>query len=187
MLSRNRTWYKPENIEFVVHVDKEHAITTNISTSDLYSSLQNWSLSQPVFCRPGDRQRIGKDQAQIRKREMNPMYGALSGRPLNRDSVVYKFNVFSTIEKETNAPGISKTNQQYQMYLQFDYIGSDKFARKYIDEKVNNFKPLVPIGYTISSNNNGFYWWGQKDKKQYWLLLLIVVMIFFICSVLFDH
>jgi multidrug efflux pump subunit AcrB len=99
---------------------------------------------------------------------------------------MYKFNDFSTIEKETTSPVISKTNQQYQVYLQFDYIGSDKFARNYINEKVDNFKPLVPIGYAVSSGNTGIYWWGKQDKNQYWLLLLIVVMIFFICTVLFE-
>jgi multidrug efflux pump subunit AcrB len=180
-----RTYYKPDNTEFVVHVDKEHAITTGIVPANMYSSLQNWSLNQPSFAAlVTDR---GLEGISLRQQKRNePDVWTLARQPLNRDSVMYKFNVFSTIEKEATAPVISKTNQQYQVYLQFDYIGSDQFARKYINEKVDNFKPLVPLGYTVSSGNTGFYWWGQQDKKQYWLLLLIVVMIFFICAVLFE-
>jgi multidrug efflux pump subunit AcrB len=180
-----RTLEKPDNTEFVAHVDKEHAITTGIAPADMYGSLQNWSLNQPVFASLVTAR--GLENIRLRpQKSSEPDVWSLSRQPLNLDLVMYKFNVFSTIEKETTAPVISKTNQEYHVYLQFDYIGSDKFARKYIDEKVKNFKPLVPIGYTVSSENSGMYWWGQQDKKQYWLLLLIVVMIFFICAVLFE-
>ncbi|MCX6326528.1 MAG: efflux RND transporter permease subunit, partial [Bacteroidia bacterium] len=180
-----RTYYKPDNTEFVVHVDKEHAMTTGIAPANMYSSLQDWSLSQPAFASLVTGR--GLEGISLRQQKRNePDVWALARKPLNRDSGMYKFNVFSTIQKETTSPVISKTNQQYQVYLQFDYIGSDQFARKYIDEKVNNFKPLVPLGYTVSSGNTGIYRWGKQDKNQYWLLLLIVVMIFFICSVLFE-
>jgi multidrug efflux pump subunit AcrB len=180
-----RTYYKPDNTEFVVHVDKEHLITTTISPANMYSSLQDWSLSQSAFATLV----TGRGSEGITLKPQNryePDVWTLSRQPLNRDSVIYKFNVFSAIEKETTSPVISKTNQQYQVYLQFDYIGSDQYARRYVDEKINNFKPLVPIGYTVLSGNTGIYYWGQQDKKQYWLLLLIVVMIFFICAVLFE-
>jgi multidrug efflux pump subunit AcrB len=176
------TFYKPDNTEFVVHVDNEHAITTGIAPTNLYSSLQNWSLSQPAFA--GTVTGRGLENIRLIPQDGNESdIWSLSQRPLNHDSVMYKFNVFSTIGKEATTPVISKINQQYQIYLQFDYIGSNLFARRYIDEKITNFLPLVPLGYTVSSGDDGFYSW---DKKQYWLLFLIALMIFFICAVLFE-
>jgi multidrug efflux pump subunit AcrB len=180
-----RTFYKPDNVEFVANVNKEHAIATNITSVDLYNSLQSWSLDQPEFASLVTSRGLEKIRFKLQKSD-DPDVWTLSRKPFNRDSVMYKFNAFSTIGKESNASVINKINQQYQIYLQFEYLGSDKFARRYIDGKVNNFKPLMPVGYSVSSGDSGVYWWGQKDKKQYWLLLLIAVMIFFICAVLFE-
>jgi len=105
--------------------------------------------------------------------------------PLTPDSSILKFNALSSIDKETTTPIICKENQQYRLYLQFDYIGTDKFARKYIERTVNDFKPYIPVGYIVKTDSDR-YWWGQQNKKQYWLLGLIVVMIFFICAILFE-
>jgi multidrug efflux pump subunit AcrB len=179
------TWYKPDNTEFVAQIDNEHAASAGLASSGLYSSLQSWSLYQPAFA--GMVTGRGLENIRLKPREASGKdVWTLSRQPVYNDSVMYKLSVLSAIGKETTAPVISKINQQYRVYLQFDYVGADKYARKYIDEKISNFTPLVPVGYYVSARNTGIYWWGQQDKKQYWLLLLIVVMIFFICSVLFE-
>ena len=179
------TWYKPDNMEFVAHINKENIGAINITSEDTYSSLQNWSLNQPAFANMVTNR--GLEILKLRPQNMvNTDLWSLSRSPLIKDSVMYKFNAFSKIEKEATSPNVSKIDQQYQIYLQFDYIGSEKAAQKYIDSKVDNFNLTVPIGYTVSSENTGMYSWSQQDKKQYWLLLLIVVMIFFICAVLFE-
>lgn len=180
-----RTWHKPDNTEFVAQIDNEHAASTGLLPSDLYTSLQSWSLNQPVFA--GLVTGRGLENIRLKPREGSEKdIWTLSRQPVYHDSIMYKFNVLSAVGKETTAPVISKINQQYRVYLQFDYVGADKYARKFIDDKISNFKPLVPVGYSVSSGSTGVYWWGQQDKKQYWLLLLIVVMIFFICAVLFE-
>ncbi len=184
MLSEN-SYYKPDNTEFAAHVNKERAMIAGVSPHELFSSLQNWSLSQQAFTQLITPE--GMESVRLQARENNKKdVWTLSRQPLRRDSLMYKFAVLSTVEKETVPPVISKINQQYQLFLKFDYIGSDQFARKYINEKVDHFKPVVPIGYSVSTDGGGRYYWNQQEKKQYWLLGLIVVMIFFICAVLFE-
>jgi multidrug efflux pump subunit AcrB len=105
---------------------------------------------------------------------------------LEQDLGIYKFNNLFTIVKETTSPVISKENQQYIMFLQFEFIGADESARTYINNTLNDFKPQMSIGYTASILSDSRFLWEQQDNKQYWLLLLIVVIIFFICAVLFE-
>lgn len=180
-----RTYHKPDNFEFVAQIENEHAASTGLLSSDLYKSLQNWSLNQPVVADMVTGRGIENIRLKPREGSEKDLW-TLSRQPVYHDSVMYKFNLISGIGKETTASVISKINQQYRVYLQFDYVGADKSVLKYIDDKISNFNPLVPVGYSVAAGSTGLYWWGQQDKKQYWLLLLIVVMIFFICAVLFE-
>ena len=182
-LSEN-SYYKPDNIEFVAHANREKAMIAGISPNELYGALQGWSVSQSAFTQVITSHGLENVRLKVLEDD-KPDIWSLLRQPFHKDSLMYKFTMLSTVEKELTAPVISKTNQQYQLFLKFDYIGSDQFARKYIKEKVDNFQSVVPIGYTVSTESGGNYYWGQ-EKNQYWLLALIVVMIFFICSVLFE-
>jgi len=184
LLSEN-SYFKPDNVEFVAHADKERTLMGGISPLGLYSSLQDRSLDQQAIGQVVTPKGLENVRLKGLGNESSDVW-TLARTPLRQDSLMFKFTNVSRVEKELTSPVISKINQQYQLFLKFDYIGSDQFARKYISEKVANFQPVVPIGYSVSSDSGGRYYWNQQDKKQYWLLGLIVVMIFFICAVLFE-
>jgi len=184
LLSEN-SYFKPDNVEFAAHADKERTLMGGISPVGLYSSLQDRSLDQQAIGQVVTARGLENVRLKGLNNERNDVW-TLARTPLRQDSLMYKFTNVSRVEKELTSPVISKINQQYQLFLKFDYIGSDQFARKYIKEKVENFQPVVPIGYSVSSDRGGRYYWSQQEKKQYWLLGLIVVMIFFICAVLFE-
>lgn len=180
-----RTWYKPDNVEFVAQFNKEVAISANIEFNGAFSLLQNWTTNQSAF-------RTIKSKMGLESIRLNPEQGnetdlwLLSRLPMEQGFDMFKFNNLFTIVKEVNSQVISKENQQYIMFLQFEFTGADKSARTYINNTVNDFKPQMPIGFTASVLDDNRFMWGQQDKNQYWLLLLIVVMIFFICAVLFE-
>jgi multidrug efflux pump subunit AcrB len=180
-----RSWFKPDNTEYIAQIDKQLSSAENASPNSIYSSLQHLSAGQSSFTNMNTTQGIENIRLKPDQTDKTDIW-QINRLPLHQDSAMYKFNALSCIEKETTSAIICKENQQYQLYLQFDYIGSDKFARKYIDKTVKNFKPQLPLGYSVFTDNDGWYWWGQQDKKQYWLLALIVVMIFFICAILFE-
>jgi multidrug efflux pump subunit AcrB len=180
-----RTWYKPDNIDFVAQINKGNAISTNFKFISIFNQLQNWTTNQSEF---GTNSRsMGLESIKLNPKQLNETdLWLLSHLPLVQDMGMNKFNNLFTIVKEATSPVISKENQQYIMFLQFEFIGADKSARTYINKIVNDFKPELPIGYTASFLSDSRFMWAQQDKKQYWLLLLIVVMIFFICAVLFE-
>lgn len=180
-----RTWYKPDNIEFVAQLDKENAISGNVGFNNAFNLLQNWSINQPVFGTINSNMKLESIRLNSKQANETDLW-LISRIPLEENLVMYKFNNIFTIVKEATSPVISKENQQYLMFLQFEFVGADKSARNYIDKTVSDFKPQMPLGYTATLLGDNRFMWGQQDNKQYLLLLLIVVMIFFICAVLFE-
>jgi multidrug efflux pump subunit AcrB len=180
-----RTWFKPDNTEFVAVMDKQKAVAQHTTPGIIYAAMQHLSTEQAAFAGANTLRGIENIRLQPAGEDKIDIW-QLKRALLQQDTVMFKFATLSSIEKETTSPVICKENQQYRLFLQFDYIGSDKFARKYIDKTVNDFKPYVPVGYTINANNDRWFWWNQENKKQYWLLGLIVIMIFFICAILFE-
>jgi multidrug efflux pump subunit AcrB len=180
-----RSWYKPDNTGFVMKMDYEKAALSGISPSTLFSELKGQTLNNQSFATIYF---LGKYE-NIRMQDTLAYHTdvwMLNHLPLGPDTAPYRFNKYCSIEKELTAQSICKENQQYSIYLQFDYVGSDKFARKYIKKTVNNFQPLLPLGYSTKDENDRWYWFDSMNKNQYWLLGLIVVMIFFICAILFE-
>ena len=177
------SWYKPDNSEFMADVNSKVAIINNITNSKLYSSFAQYSFLQPAFATVV----IDKDVEDVKLLSSDVKsfdIWQMQQMPLNEGTNLYKFNLLGMVKKEITSSKICKKNQQYQLYLQFDYNGSNKFARKFINRIVDDFKPRMPLGYSLFDGES--YWWGQESKKQYWLLALIVVMIFFICAILFE-
>ena len=179
-----RTWYKPDNTEFVVSINSGKSIVSGISPVDLYSSLQIQAQGNTPFATTlasGVAEDIKLYSDQSRKIDVWQLERIL----LKKDSIDYKFNNFSKIDKELTSPSVVKINQQYQLCLQFEYIGVYKFGEKFVKKALSEFTPLLPLGYSATFNN-GYWYWGDQGKKQYWLLGLIIIMIFFICAILFE-
>ncbi|NJO68819.1 MAG: efflux RND transporter permease subunit [Bacteroidetes bacterium] len=179
-----RTWYKPDNTEFLVSQNKTAGSLAGITPADLYASLQNVALTNNAFTSVyshGSFENVRLFSAQSNQTDV----WQLERMPLRMDSTFYKFNMLCQITKEATTPSVCKEDQQYILILQFDYIGSDKFARKHIDKTLVTFKPMLPLGYSAQTNEDSWYW-NRQNKKQYWLLGLVIVMIFFICAILFE-
>ncbi|RPH29669.1 MAG: efflux RND transporter permease subunit, partial [Bacteroidales bacterium] len=179
-----RTWYKPDNAEFVVSMNSKKSIVSGISPVDLYSELQKQAQGNIPFATTlasgvAEDIKLYSDQS----REIDVWQ--LERIPLKKDSIDYKFNNFSKIDKEFASPSVIKINQQYQLCLQFEYIGVYKFGEKFVKKTLAEFAPQFPLGYSATFNS-GYWFWGEHGKNQYWLLGLIVAMIFFICAILFE-
>lgn len=45
-------------------------------------------------------------------------------------------------------------NQQYRLYLQYEYIGSAEQGRKLLEKDIELLKKRLPIGYTVESESS---------------------------------
>jgi multidrug efflux pump subunit AcrB len=179
-----RTWYKPDNTEFIAEPNNE----LFQAYSDLYltySNLQNWSIKQPVFNAVIN----GTKRENIRlipDEYLTTDLWRLAHLPIKRDTAFYRFGNSFNIKKQITSQVISREDQQYIMFLQFEFVGAEKTARNYINNTLGDFQDQIPIGYNASLLPDNRFLWNDQDKDQYWLLLLVIVIIFFICSILFE-
>ncbi len=179
------TWRKPDNVEVKVMIDREKVLVSGLPMAAVTGELRNRSLYQPSFAvlRTPD----GAENIRLRQSaEKEEDIWTISRSPAISDSLFYRLLSVSSMVTETTTPVISKANQQYVLYLQFDFIGSEKTAQRHINENIASFQKQLPLGYLVTAGPSQFYWWWQQEKSHYWLLGIIIVIIFFICAILFE-
>ncbi len=96
-----------------------------------------------------------------------------------------KIKDYASLNFERTANELHKEDRQYLRIVGFDYSGSARFGRKYLDEVLEEMKLVMPVGYTAEGSNGFFNF--NREKRQYSLLLFLMVGIFFICSILFEN
>jgi multidrug efflux pump subunit AcrB len=96
-----------------------------------------------------------------------------------------KMSEIASVEKEQAPQQVAKENQQYKLCLQYEYIGSSDIGEKVQEKVIDEFRELLPMGYTVTSRDKSFGW-KKKDKGQYLLLVIVIAIIFFITSILFN-
>ena len=96
----------------------------------------------------------------------------------------YKLNQMASIEKKNTGNSISKSNQQYRLTVEYDFIGTEPLARKVREDNVKELESKLPIGYRVFEQSYGG--WDKKDMKQYYFIFVVILIIFFICSILLE-
>ena len=78
---------------------------------------------------------------------------------------------------------ISRENQEYALYVSYNYLGSFESKNRYVNALVDETNAQLPVGYRCRNRSVS---WHEDDGTQYWLILLIVVIVFFVCAILFE-
>jgi multidrug efflux pump subunit AcrB len=94
-----------------------------------------------------------------------------------------RLNTMGKITKIDVPLEIVRKNQQYQLHVNFGYMGSGELAVAFEKEQVSRFSSQCAPGFSASSKIN-----NESDQKPNLLGIaaLIVVIIFFITSILFE-
>jgi multidrug efflux pump subunit AcrB len=174
---------KPDNVEFYAQFNNHKLSESNVSPSGLFELMKDKSQFQPLLSSSLDSKGL---LIRLIPRNLNTTeLWSFMHNPLIQDSLVYKLYLLSSINKGTMTPSINKIDQQYQIYLQFDYIGPVQQANEFIEQTIKSIKPYLSLGFSILSD----YKESDRSKQnlnEYWLLPLLIIIIFFICSILFE-
>lgn len=82
---------------------------------------------------------------------------------------------------------IYKKNKEYYRIMEFQYNGSEKFGREFLETTLDELKLQLPLGYTFKEVEI-FNAVGEDDSPPYLLLLAFVVgIISFISAILFEN
>lgn len=176
------SWVKDDYTEFYLSLDRDAMARCNINISELYASLSP-VLGREFQCGStvGSAERILLSSRQGGRYDV----WALMNMPFVSGNKTFRLSQFATIE-QLNAPrSIAKENQQYILCLQYEYIGSYVQGHKILEQDIEEFRPTLPMGYSININSRSFTW-AQASANNYWLLLLVAAIIFWITSILFN-
>lgn len=103
---------------------------------------------------------------------------------LNYNFDEVKLGLIGHLKEETGNPQIHKQDRQYLRMVGFDYFGSHRFGQKYLEEVMEEMKPILPPGFSMESSR--YSWFGEKEKRQYSLIIVLIIAIYLICVVFFE-
>ena len=177
-------WWKQDYENYFFSLDHEALRRTGLSSTALHS------LISPMLGRDMHVTRLwtggSYENVTLRAHEADQLdIWNVMHTPLATGNGIVKLASLGTLERKQTNSSIVKENQQYRLCLQFDYIGSDKAARRNIDKQITRLRAELPIGYTVQSESP-YGWWGKEAGRTYLLLGLVIVIIFFITGVLFN-
>ena len=106
--------------------------------------------------------------------------------PVRNTKGYTKLSNAGKITKKQSGQVIYKKNQVYQMFINYNFIGPGKLAKRYQEKTIESFNETLPLGYKVEKTEDKWWSWDNKEKKQYWLLVLVVAIIYFITAILFE-
>ena len=184
IINSDFSWFKDDYQEFYFDLDKELLAQNQISASELFNALQpllGCDMEVGSLLTPNGVEKIKLQSGQSKEYDIF----AASNYPIPFADRFLKLSDLSKVKRGQMPPIVAKENQQYRLCLQYEYIGSSQQGEKILKRDMDEFKQVLPMGYSIE-NEKANWGWDNQDKSQYWLLGLVILIIFFITSILFN-
>lgn len=106
--------------------------------------------------------------------------------PILKDSsFFFKIKPYTRIGVMQGQEDIVRSNQEYQLYLEYEFLGPSVLARQYKKEKIKAVQQYLPIGFKIEDEKHNS-WITEFRYKVPILIIAAVLIIFFFCSILFN-
>lgn len=177
-------YYKDDYVEYHLVPKTEYMAHQHITTVQLFRVLNNIFVNDErcsVLWNGTNMEAIKLRSSQSQAYDV----WALLNTPVEFNDRQYKISQLCDFIK-TQAPNvIEKTNQQYNLCLQYEYIGSSMMGDKVSQATDSIYNKRMPIGYEANYKRSRWSW-NSGDSTQYWLLFLVIAIIFFITSILFN-
>jgi len=177
------SWEKNNSFYYTFRMNNQSLSRNEMGPIDLYNSVSDLSAYQQTFTQAFIRNNYENIRLYSEESQKFDIWN-LSHQPLKSRDYTTRIAETASIIPVKSSLDICRINQQYQLILAYDYVGSGKLGQKNRDRVIKEITPQMPMGYSIKSNEGMWFW--RESKKQYCLLVLIIVSIFFICSILLE-
>ncbi|MDX1904657.1 MAG: efflux RND transporter permease subunit [Thermonemataceae bacterium] len=178
-------YFEKSSTELYLMLDSYKVQANQISTQKIMQIIQfwakptTWQASLP----------IASQYIPIQVRNNNAEdfnYGMLRyGTLYDADNKIIKIENIGDLKSYTTSNAIYKENREYLRLISFEYMGSQKFGNKFLEEKLEEMRKEMPSGYKASQQEFSFFMKEQK-KRQYELLGIVFIGIFVVCSITFE-
>jgi multidrug efflux pump subunit AcrB len=96
-----------------------------------------------------------------------------------------KLATVARLTREPTSEAIVRVNQEYQLLLEYDFLGPNELARRVQRRLIDQTNDWLPLGYQVDSGQK-LGRWTRKERMQYGLLLPVLLIIFGLCAILLE-
>ncbi len=179
------TWWKDDYREYYLDLDRQGMAKAGIDAGTLLSAMDpllGRDIEAGTLPTPSGARKIMLSSMQSADYDL----WALENMPFTTDSAKqYKLSQVAAIDKRQTPQEIVKQDRQYQLCLQYEYIGSRGMGDKLLKQDVEAFNRELPMGYTARGEDT-YQRWSSRENRQYLLLGVVVAIIFFLTGILFN-
>jgi multidrug efflux pump subunit AcrB len=108
----------------------------------------------------------------------------LSNQYIDAGGVSIRLADIATIEKKQMGNDIFRENQQYRLFVAYDFTGPYDLASRVAENEVERLNETLPIGFAAAVQSNSYR--SGEGSRQFLLILLIIGIIYFIGAILFE-
>lgn len=181
-LNSEFSYWKDDYTEFYLDIDRDRLAADSLTISDIYTAINHdfgRDILAATIAGPNGSESVRLTSASHRR----DVWG-LMNVPLSVGSRMIKLSDYATIGRRQAPPDVIKEDQEYVLCLQYEYIGSSTQGNKVCDRILEQFIPLLPLGY--HAERPSYDWYRGDEGSQYALLVLVAAIIFFISAILFN-
>lgn len=178
------SYIKSDYQEFAFDLNKENLIQENLNPQTIFSELDNQIKSNSEVGNWETRE--GSDPIRLYSQQVDSYdIWKLNHMPSQSYVFPYKLSYLAKIEKYQAPQDIVREDQQYQLAIQYLFVGSSKQSGRVLKKNIERMSKILPIGYSIKAENDDS-WLKNETMKNYLLLLIVVFIIYFSTSILFN-
>ena len=177
------SWRAQKVNEYYIDYNKQAMALHNVSAADAYGALQEHLFVQNAgsYYKDGIKTDIA---LQSKGKESFDVWN-LKNEYVTVGKQKIKFSQLGSISRRDAGMEIYKKDQEYQMAVDFGYLGQTKPANALVDAEIERLNSSVlPVGFKAKKSkwNYGTF----DDPANIYILLLVIAIIFFMCAVLFE-
>lgn len=169
--------------EFCIDYDKEHIARSGLNLYGYFSFLGEQLYDSPatVFF---DGQRNVTVRLVSKDRDYFDLWH-IQNDMIGIDSIQTRLSDIGSITKRRTGLNIERINQEYSIWVGYEYIGSWELQSRMELELIKRMNERLPMGFHAGIGS-GYYNWQQDGNQRTTLIFVIILVIFMICSVLFE-
>lgn len=177
-------YYRDKSWEYVLKSDREKIAIRNVNYKNLSDFLSLITTSDRYIGTIKNGEKTEKLViSSVEAKDFN--YWQLENTVLPAQKTLFKPGVIADVSKQKTSTSINRRNQQYAVFVEWDFIGTDQLGKVVLDELMERYTEQLPMGYKIENKK---YVYRSKDEKneQARLIFFVVLIIYMICAILFE-
>ncbi|MEL6696998.1 MAG: efflux RND transporter permease subunit [Bacteroidota bacterium] len=181
---RMRFDYRPLT-QVNITLNPEIMAIQGLTQEEVYAQIREKTVDQHILFQ-GD---IGGESMQValrnRAEQQWDLWRIQNTHITMRDGTLIKLSELGKVTESPPDPVIDKKNQQYQILLEFDYLGPKKMEQRFAQKMVDIANKELPIGFVAEAENGFGFQKGALSEMQL-IILLAFVLIYAVITIALE-